>query len=45
MNRVFTAYCVFLVVLLGYANYQGYVFTNVFGSQSHAAGSANQYHK
>lgn len=45
MIKIFTAYCVFLVALLAYANYQGYVFSGVFDSQSHAAKSANHYHK
>ena len=45
MIKLFTAYCVFLVSLLVYANYQGYVFSNIFSNQSHAAQSANQYHK
>lgn len=45
MTRIFTLFCASLVALLAYANYQGYAFTNFFGSQSHASGSANQYHK
>lgn len=45
MIRIFTVYCVFLVALLAYANYQGYVFSNIFSSQSHASQSANHYHK
>ena len=45
MTRIFTYFCASLIVLLAYANYQGYVFSNVFDSQSHAAQSSNRYHK
>jgi hypothetical protein len=45
MIKIFTIYCAGLVVLLAYANYQGYVFSNIFDSQSHAAQSSNRYHK
>ncbi len=45
MNKHFTAYCVLLLALLAYANYRGYVFSNIFGNESHAAQSANHYHK
>lgn len=45
MIRFFTVFCVSMVALLAYANYQGYVLTNIFESQSHASGSANHYHK
>jgi len=45
MTRIFGVYCASLVAMLVYANYQGYVFTNIFESQSHAAQSANRYHK
>lgn len=45
MIRIFTFFCAGLVILLAYANYQGYVFSNIFSSQSHAAQSSNHYHK
>lgn len=45
MIRVFTFFCGSLVALLTYANYQGYVFSNIFDSQTHAVKSSNQYHK
>jgi len=45
MIRIFAIYCASLVVLLAYANYQGYVLSNLFDSQSHASKSANHYHK
>jgi hypothetical protein len=45
MIRIFTFFCASLVAMLAYANYQGYVFTNIFDSESHAAGSSNHYHK
>jgi hypothetical protein len=45
MNKYFTWYCIFLVSFLAYANYQGYVLSNIFGNQSHASQSANHYHK
>lgn len=45
MIRIFTVFCASLVALLAYANYQGYVFSNIFDNQSHAAQSSNRYHK
>lgn len=45
MIRIYRYFCISLVVLLAYANYQGYVFLNVFSSQTHASQSANHYHK
>jgi hypothetical protein len=45
MIKLYTVYSIFLVVLLTYANYRGYVFSNIFGSESHTAQSSNQYHK
>lgn len=45
MTRIFTFFCASLVALLAYANYQGYVFSNIFDSQSHAGQSSNHYHK
>lgn len=45
MIRIFAVYCACLVALLAYANYQGYVFSNLFDSQSGANKSANHYHK
>lgn len=45
MSKTYTVYCIFLVSLLAYGNYQGYVFTNLFAGQSSAAQSANHYHK
>lgn len=45
MNRIFTVYCIMLVALLAYANYQGYVFSNIFDSESRAVQSSNRYHK
>jgi hypothetical protein len=45
MIRIFAVYCASLVVILAYANYQGYVFSNMFASQPHANQSANHYHK
>lgn len=45
MNRIFAVYCMLLVSLLAYANHQGYVFSNIFDSESRAAQSSNRYHK
>jgi len=45
MIKKFAVYCASLVAMLAYANYQGYVMSNMFDSQSHASKSANQYHK
>jgi len=45
MNRVFAFYCLLMISVLAYANHRGYVFSNIFDSQSHAGGSANHYHK
>lgn len=45
MTRIFAYFCASLIALLAYANYQGYVFTNIFDSQSRAAQSSNHYHK
>lgn len=45
MTKIFAFYCAALLAVLAYANYQGYVFSNIFSSESHAAKSANSYHK
>lgn len=45
MIKIFTAWCICMVLLLAYANYQGYVLSNIFESESSAGGSANHYHK
>ncbi|HEY5995110.1 MAG TPA: hypothetical protein VIU46_10990 [Gallionellaceae bacterium] len=45
MTKYYAAYCIALVSLLGYANAQGYIFGNIFDSQSSSHQSANHYHK
>lgn len=45
MIRFFTWFCISLVSVLAYANYQGIVLSNFFDSESNAARSANHYHK
>lgn len=45
MTRYYTAYCIALVAVLGYADARGYVFANLFDSQASSHQSANHYHK
>ncbi len=46
MTRYYAWYCLLLVVLLAYANAQGYVMANIFDSQSGGhSSSGNHYHK
>ncbi len=46
MPRYYAWYCLLLVVLLAYANAQGYVMTNAFDSHSGGhSSSGNHYHK
>lgn len=46
MPKVFIVYCAVLIILLAIANYKGIIYsTYLYGEDSHAAKSANQYHK
>ncbi len=46
MPKVYTAFCVVLIILLAAANFEGVIYsTYLFGADSQAAKSANYYHK
>lgn len=46
MPKIYTAFCVVLIILLAAANLEGVVYsTYLFGADSRAAKSANNYHK
>lgn len=46
MPKIFNIYCAILIILLGMANYKGIIYsTYLFGEDSQAAKSANQFHK
>ena len=45
MLKLFTIYCVVLVILLAVANQNGYVFTSMLTGSQKADKAANHYHK
>ena len=45
MPKIFSAYCALLIILLAFANYQGYVLASLFTGASSANKGANHYHK
>ena len=46
MPKIYIAYCVILLIALAIANYKGIIYsTYLYGEDSHAAKSANYYHK
>jgi hypothetical protein len=45
MLRMYTAFCLMIVVLLSVANVRGYVFTSLLSGAAKAGRTANHYHK
>lgn len=45
MLRMYTAFCVLIVVLLSVANYQGLVLTSLLTGEARAYKAAGHYHK
>jgi hypothetical protein len=45
MPKIFTSYCVLVIVLMGIANSQGYTVSSLFNQEGKAQKVANRYHK
>jgi hypothetical protein len=45
MMKMYTAFCLLIVVLLSAANFRGYVVTSLLAGAAKANRTANHYHK
>jgi hypothetical protein len=45
MLKIYTAFCLLIVVMLSLANFQGFVLTSLLTGEARADKTANHYHK